>query len=107
MPRAAVIRVSAFLGDKFLVVGGGEQSVQLSRIFQRYFDHPGAVRVFIDLFRRGCQVVVDSVTVPETGAYRSETAFTDSTEPKVLPAAISAPTLGKSTKTMSPSDSWA
>ena len=45
-----------------------------------------------------------AVTVPDTGANKSETAFTDSTEPKVLPATISEPTLGSSTKTMSPSE---
>src|SRR3954470_6399170 len=48
-----------------------------------------------------------AVTLPEAGANRSETAFTDSTEPKVLPALTSAPTFGSSTKTMSPSACWA
>src|SRR3954471_21802803 len=48
-----------------------------------------------------------AVTLPDEGANRSETAFTDSTEPNVFPALTSAPTLGSSTKTMSPSACWA
>src|SRR4051812_1437036 len=48
-----------------------------------------------------------AVTLPDAGANRSETAFTDSTEPNVLPALTSAPTFGSSTKTMSPSACWA
>ena len=42
-----------------------------------------------------------------TGANRSETAFTDSTTPKVFMAVTLAPTFGSSTKTTSPSCSWA
>ena len=48
-----------------------------------------------------------SSTVPLTGANRSLTAFTLSTEPNVAPAWISEPTRGRSTKTMSPSESCA
>ena len=36
-----------------------------------------------------------SVTVPEAGAYKSDTALTDSTEPNVLPLVISVPGLGQ------------
>src|SRR5712691_6551420 len=48
-----------------------------------------------------------STTSPETGAKRSETALTDSTTPKVFMAVTFVPTLGSSTKTTSPSCSWA
>src|SRR5258707_682416 len=48
-----------------------------------------------------------STTSPVTGANRSETAFTDSTTPKVFMATTFAPTFGSSTKTTSPSCSWA
>jgi hypothetical protein len=45
-----------------------------------------------------------AVTLPETGANKSDTAFTDSTEPKLFPASIVSPTFGRSTNTMSPSE---
>src|SRR5258708_25070692 len=48
-----------------------------------------------------------ATTLPETGAYSSETALTDSTVPKLVPFCTCAPILGSSTKTMSPSDSCA
>ena len=48
-----------------------------------------------------------AVTVPLAGANRSETDFTDSTLPKTLCFSIVEPTLGNSTKTMSPSELWA
>src|SRR5581483_4619727 len=48
-----------------------------------------------------------STTSPDTGANRSETAFTDSTTPKVFSAVTRVPTFGSSTNTTSPSCSWA
>lgn len=42
-----------------------------------------------------------ATTSPATGAYTSDAAFTDSTEPKLSPAPYLAPTLGRSTKTTS------
>src|SRR6266852_474157 len=53
-----------------------------------------------DLFR----LSFTSITLPEAGAKSSETAFTDSTVPKLLPACSCAPALGSSTKTISPND---
>ena len=44
-----------------------------------------------------------SMTSPPTGAYRSETAFTDSMTPKASPWARVVPDSGNSMKTMSPS----
>ena len=43
------------------------------------------LRVLVNLLGRGVSSSLISVTVPLTGAYRSETAFTDSTVPKLLP----------------------
>src|SRR5215213_2895182 len=48
-----------------------------------------------------------STTSPPTGAYTSETALTLSTVPKESPASKVAPSSGNSTKTTSPSSSWA
>ena len=48
-----------------------------------------------------------STTSPVSGAKRSDTAFTDSTTPKVFMLDSLAPTLGSSTNTTSPSCSWA
>jgi hypothetical protein len=48
-----------------------------------------------------------SKTLPEMGAYTSEAAFTDSTEPKESPALYSLPTVGRSTNTTSPKASAA
>ena len=44
----------------------------------------------------------DSKTLPEIGAYNSDTVLTDSTLPKVSPSLISSSTSGNSTKTISP-----
>jgi len=43
-----------------------------------------------------------STTVPETGAYTSDAALTDSTLPKLSPFWYSVPTSGRSMKTISP-----
>src|SRR5207248_4852872 len=51
--------MSRFLGDELLVIGGGEQVLHLRRVAELDLDHPGAVRVGIDLFRRGRQLLVD------------------------------------------------
>ena len=40
--------------------------------------------------------------IPDTGAYTSDAALTDSTEPKESPAPNFFPTFGKSTYTTSP-----
>src|SRR5215218_11009200 len=48
-----------------------------------------------------------STTSPPTGVYRSETALTLSTVPKESPDPMVSPTSGNSTKTTSPSSSWA
>ena len=56
--RCDRITCPALFGDELLIVGGREQRVQFSRIFQRDLDHPGAVRIFIDLFRRRRQFAV-------------------------------------------------
>ena len=45
----------------------------------------------------------NGVTVPLTGEKRSLTAFTLSTDPKLLPPVTVSPTLGSSTETISPS----
>src|SRR6185295_10843283 len=48
----------ALFGDKLLVIRGGKQRIQLVRIFQRYFDDPGGVRVLIDLLRSRGQFAI-------------------------------------------------
>jgi hypothetical protein len=51
--------------------------------------------------------VFTATTVPETGAYKSEAALTDSTTPKVAPAFSVAPTFGSWTYVISPRLFWA
>ena len=45
---------------------------------------------------------LNSITLPETGKYKSETVFTASTLPNTSPAFKSSSTVSTSTKTMSP-----
>src|ERR1700741_1648835 len=99
--------VSGLFRHELFVVGGREQPVEFARILQRHLQHPRAMRVEFTFSGAVARSALTSVTVPETGANRSETAFTDSTVPNVLPAVSSAPTLGVSTNTMSPNDCWA
>jgi hypothetical protein len=48
-----------------------------------------------------------AVMRPDTGEYRSLAALTDSTTPKLSPAASLRPGAGRSRKTTSPSCDWA
>src|SRR5271170_6183307 len=48
-----------FFRHELFVVGGREQAIQLIRVFQSEFEHPGAMRVFVDFLRRGRQFAVD------------------------------------------------
>ena len=54
-------------------------------------------------------VQLASIIFPPTGAYKSDADLTDSTAPRVSPAATSFPGSGSSTKTTSPraSAAWA
>ena len=61
-------------------------------------DITGALALLLAL--AGCDAVV---TVPDSGAKSSDTAFTDSIVPKARPLVSVAPTSGSSTYTTSPS----
>ena len=47
--------VSAFLVHEFFVIGRRQQAVQLARILERHLEHPGLVRILINLLRSGRQ----------------------------------------------------
>src|SRR5215218_9759568 len=91
--------------EHLLVLLGGEQ-VPLARDPQAY-DPPFAVGVLVDLLGASFSASLTSTTSPPTGAYRSETALTDSMVPKASPAPKEAPSSGSSMNTTSPSSSWA
>ena len=67
-------------------------------------DHPAAVRIGVDRFglRLERRVHLDDFAA-DTGAYSSDTAFTDSMVPNDCPAFSFVPTSGSSTYTTSPS----
>ena len=96
--------MSGLFRYKLLVICGGEQASSSLGFFSVIFtiQEPWA-----SLFTFSGEVAsspLTSVTVPDAGANRSDTALTDSTVPNVLPAVSSAPTFGVSTNTMSPRD---
>src|SRR5215471_3446514 len=57
--RQSAFSMSRFFRYKLLVVRRREQSLKFARIFQGHLQHPGAMRVLVDLLGRRGQVSID------------------------------------------------
>src|SRR5438270_12598663 len=53
------VSMARLFGDKLLVVCGRKKAFQLTGIFQRHAQHPRAVGVRVNLFRRRRQISID------------------------------------------------
>src|SRR6266508_4393117 len=88
---AAVMRASSSLGSAMVMT----------------ISQPAPYGSWLTCSGRSVRPWFTSLTSPDSGAKRSETALTDSTTPKLCIWRTRVPTFGSSTNTTSPSWSWA